>query len=138
MSATEAREAYDRAITALRLMRGDALVGARAAADLAPGCVAPRLLIASLLLYSRDRRDAVQGAAALAQLEPLPMDAREAGHVRALRAGGKGDFAAARAMYDQILEEALHDDLALWAAQVLDYYLGDPQALRARIQRVLP
>jgi tetratricopeptide (TPR) repeat protein len=128
----------DSAITALWLMRGDALAEARVAARLSPTLAAPRQMIASLLLYSRDRRDAVEGTAVLAELERLPMNASEAAHVRALRAAREGDFAAARAVYEQILGDTPRDSLALWAAQALDYYLGDPQALRARILRILP
>lgn len=133
-----ALEAYERALRALWLMRGDALTEARQAIGLAPQFVAARELAASLLLYSRDKRDAKQGQVALAELEDLPMNGAEREHRRALRLARDGDFAAARTVYDASLARSPRDLLALWAAQVIDYYLGDPQTMRARIERVLP
>lgn len=133
-----ALEAYERALRALWLMSGDVLAEAQAAVRLAPGFVAGHQLMASLLLYGRDKRGAKRGQVVLAALEGLPMNERERAHLRALRAARDGDLAAARGVYDSLLAATPRDAVALWAAQVIDYYLGDSNMLRARVERVLP
>ena len=133
-----ALEAYERALRALWLMSGDVLAEAQAAVRLAPGFVAGHQLMASLLLYGRDKRGAKRGQVVLAALEGLPMNVRERAHLRALRAARDGDLAAARGVYDSLLAATPRDAVALWAAQVIDYYLGDSNMLRARVERVLP
>ena len=130
--------AYERALRALWTMRGDALAEAEASVRLAPKFVAGHQLMASLLLYGRDKRGAKRGQAVLAELEGLPMNDRERAHLRALRAARDGELAAARGVYDALLGEVPRDAVALWAAQVIDYYLGEPDTLRARVERVLP
>jgi tetratricopeptide (TPR) repeat protein len=49
----------------------------------------------------------------------------------------EGDYRGARAAYDAILAHDPRDAVALWASQVIDYYLGEPQALRERTAKVL-
>ncbi|MBV9191044.1 MAG: hypothetical protein JOZ85_11215 [Betaproteobacteria bacterium] len=137
-STPAALEAYERSLRALWTMSGDALAEAEKSVRLAPGFVAGRQLIASLLLFGRDKRGAKRGQAVLAELEGLPMDDRERAHLRALRAARDGDLAAARRVYDALLGKTPRDGVALWAAQVIDYYLGEPNTLRARVERVLP
>ena len=88
------------------------------------------ILRASELVYSRDPREHKAGRAAVARLADHP-------HLPALHAGLEGDYRAARAAYDEILARDPHDSVALWASQVLDYYLGEPQALRDRTAKVL-
>ena len=94
-------------------------------------------LIASLLLYGRDKRGAKRGVAVLAELEGLPMNDRERAHLRALRAARDGDLAGARDVYDSLLQDSPRDAVALWAAQVIDYYLGDSNRLRTRVVQAL-
>ena len=137
-ASSAALQAYERALTALWLMRGDALAEAEQAIRIAPQFIAARQLVASLLLYGRDRRGAQRGQVALEELVRLPMNEREAAHASALQAARAGDFAGARTVYEKLLAQAPRDFIALWATQVIDYYLGDPQAMRARIERVLP
>ncbi|HTM61722.1 MAG TPA: tetratricopeptide repeat protein [Burkholderiales bacterium] len=133
-----ALEAYERSLQALWTMSGDARAQAEASVRVAPGFVAGHELIASLLLYSRDKRAAKRGERVLAELRQLPMNERERAHVAALRLAADGDLGGARAVYDALLTDSPRDMLALWAAQVIDYYFGDPHTLRARIERVLP
>ena len=84
----------------------------------------------SELIYSRDPREYKAGRAMVERLADHP-------HLPALRAGLQGDYRTARAAYDAVLERDPHDFTALWASQVLDYYLGEPQALRDRTAKVL-
>jgi hypothetical protein len=54
----------------------------------------------------------------------------------ALAAALDGDFDRACRICDQILDAHPSDGLALWAAQLMAYYLGEPQAMRERASRV--
>lgn len=91
------------------------------------------VLHASLLVYSRDVREHREGVAAVQRLA----FAESGGHLPALRAGLQGDYRGARASYDAILARDPADFVALWSSQVLDYYLGEPQAMRDRTAKVL-
>ena len=77
MTHLAAREHYERAITALWTWRGDPLAAARNALREAPDFVAARLLVASVLLFSRDPREGAAGRQAIADLAGLPMDERQ-------------------------------------------------------------
>ena len=129
---------HEAALTALQLGEGDALGLARRAIAQAPRRVAAQQLAATVLLYSRDPRDFQEGRAAFARLAGLPMEDRARAHAAALRKASEGDYRAAREHYERILSEAPRDFLALWASQLIDYYLGEPQAMRARVERALP
>lgn len=89
------------------------------------------VLAATVLAYSRDVRDVEAAGWVFARLGAHP-------HVPALAAALDGDFVGAGATYDRILDANPRDTLALWAAQVVDYYLGNSQLLAARAKRVLP
>ena len=132
-----ALESYEGAFNALWTLRGDPLAAAGHAIREAPAFVAAHQLVAAVLIYSRDPRDGAAGRAAFSALAQLPMNEREAAHAGALRTAIGGDFAAARSHYDRLLGDYPRDALALWCAQVIDYYLGDPLALRVRMARAL-
>ena len=125
------------ALESLRLQRGDALVLARRAIAADPELVAARLLEAYLLAYSRDTRDFEAAGWAFARLAGLPMSRHERAHTAALAAVIDGDVAGASRIHDAILAEAPDDTLALWAAQTMDYFLGNAESLRERSGRVL-
>ena len=94
--------------------------------------VRARVLEASVLLCSRDRRDFEKAGWVYASVK----EARDA-HVAALGAALDGDLARACRIYDEVLAERPHDLLALAVAQVFDYYLGNAYAMRARSGKVL-
>jgi tetratricopeptide (TPR) repeat protein len=108
------------ALHAFLCHRGDALALARRA----DGAQA-RLLEASLLLCSRDRRDFERAGWVYAALKD-----EKSPHVAALGAAVDGDYPRASRIYDEILAEDPRDLLALAVANVFDYYLGNPQARR--------
>ena len=124
---------YESALQSLRLGRGDAR--AEAAAD--PESVEARLLEAVLLASSRDRKDFEAAGWAYAALTAIPMNEGQSAHVAALAATLDGDLQHACRIYDGILARDARDALALWAAQLLDYYVGNAEALRARSRGVL-
>ena len=125
------------ALQSLLLQRGDAQALARDAVAKAPQSAAAQLVEAVLLACSRDRRDFEAAGWAYARLCRLPMDERERTHAAALAAAIDGDLARACGVYDRILDDEPADVLALWAAHILDYYLGNPERLRSRTSRVL-
>lgn len=130
-------EAYEQALTSLWRQQGDALPLARRAIAEAPEAVAPRLLEANILICSRDPRDFEAGGWAFARLCGLAMSERERAHAAALAAAIDGDIARACRIHDSILAQEPTDMLSLWAANVMDYYLGKPQTLRDRTAHVL-
>jgi len=96
-----------------------------------------RLREATLLVTSRDVRDFEAAGWAFVRLRRMARSRCEVAHCAALAAGIDGDFEAASRLYDGILDEAPHDTLALWTAQLMDYYLGKPHTMRERAGRVL-
>jgi hypothetical protein len=127
---------YEKAMAALWLQRGDARALAAAAVAAEPDAVAPRLLEAALLVTSRDVRDFEAARWAYARLRELPMSERERAHTSALEAAVDGDYERACLIYDRILLGAPTDALALWTAQLMDYYVGNASAMRERSGRV--
>jgi tetratricopeptide (TPR) repeat protein len=125
-----------RTLESLRLQRGDALALAAEAVAAAPQSAAARLLEATLLACSRDAREYEAAGWAYARLRELPMNQHQRAQTAALAAAIDGDFDRACRIYDQILDAHPSDGLALWAAQLMAYYLGEPQAMRERASRV--
>ena len=121
---------YEQALESLRLQRGDARRLAAEAVEAEPGSAAAQLLEATILACSRDVRDFENAGWAYARLRTLDAGSP---HLGALAAVLDGDLARAVRIYD-----AIRDDLlALWAAQLLDYYQGNALAQRARSGRAL-
>jgi tetratricopeptide (TPR) repeat protein len=121
--------------------RGDPLAAARHAASAAapgsPQAVDARIVEASLLLCSRDPRDFEAAGWVYARIASLQKDSFQERHAAAIRAAVDGNYAAARGVYDRILEAYPIDALALVVAQVFDYFLGDTRAMHARSARAL-
>ena len=132
-----ASDHYQAALRALQLGNADPLEHARRALARMPGFVPAHVLHASVLVYSRDLREYREGKAPLGRLAALALDEHPHLHLAALRQGMAGDYRAARATYDAILSSEPGDFVALWCSRVIDYYLGEPEALRERTARVL-
>ena len=121
---------YERALESLRLQRGNTRRLAAEAVAAEPDSAAAQLLEATLLASSRDVRDFENAGWAYARLRTLDPGSP---HLGALAAVLDGDLVGAVRIYD-----AIQDDLlALWAAQLLDYYQGNALAQRERSARVL-
>jgi len=117
--------------------RGDPLAAAREAVRAAPHSAEAQLEEASLLVSSRDLRHYEPAGWAYARLTRLELTPRQWAHAEAIRVALDGDLAAASRSYDEILEVAPHDLLALAVAQTFDYYLGNPGSQRARTTKAL-
>jgi tetratricopeptide (TPR) repeat protein len=121
--------------------RGDPLGAARQTASIAapgsPEAVEARIVEASLLLSSRDPRDFEAAGWAYARIASSQKNPLQEMHAAAIRVAVDGDYAAARGVYDRILEAYPVDALALVVAQVIDYFLGDTTRLHMRSARAL-
>lgn len=121
---------YQQAVESLRLQRGNTRRLAAEAVAAAPQSAPAQLLEATILASSRDVRDFENAGWAYARLRTLDPGNP---HLRALAAVLDGDLVGAVRVYD-----AIQDDLlALWAAQLLDYYQGNARAQRDRSARAL-
>jgi len=133
--------AYRRALQDFLTARGEPLALAREAARAAqpgsPELVDARLLEASLLLCSRDKRDSEAAGWVHAELASLEKNSLQEQHAAAIRSALDGDYARACRVYDAILLDHPTDELALGAGHVFDYYLGNPGGLRTRATRAL-
>lgn len=65
-------------------------------------------------------------------------NARERGHILAVRSWLAGDLAGAVEQWGRVALDHPHDSLAIQLAHLGDFYLGQSQMLRDRIARVLP
>jgi hypothetical protein len=126
----------ERTLESLRLQRGDARALAAEAVAAAPQSAAARLLEATLLACSRDAREYEAAGWAYARLRELPMNQHQRAQSAALAAALDGEFDRACRIYDHILDAHPSDGLALWAAQLMAYYLGEPHSMRERASRV--
>jgi tetratricopeptide (TPR) repeat protein len=133
----EANQHYSAALRTLQLGNADPLQHVRRALAQSPRFVPAWVLRASVLVYSRDPREHRLGVAAVARLEALALEEHPRRHLQALRLGMEGDYRGARTSYEAILCSEPHDFVALWCSQVIDYYLGEPEALRERTARIL-
>ena len=117
--------------------RGDPLAAARAAVRAAPQSAEAQLEEASLFVSSRDVRNHEAAGWAYARLTKLELTPRQYAHAGAIAIALDGDLAGACRAYDEILEAAPHDLLALAVAQTFDYYLGNPASQLARANETL-
>jgi tetratricopeptide (TPR) repeat protein len=133
-----AKQSYEAAVLALRTQRGDALGLARAAARENARFVAAHQLEAWLLLSSRDLRQFRAAGHVRNRLVGMPMSRHEGLHSAAITVATGGDYAAAVRLLDRIVAEYPRDLVALMMAHVLDYYVGNIEALLRRSSRALP
>jgi tetratricopeptide (TPR) repeat protein len=133
-----ALEPFERALEAFQLCRGDPLVHLRDAVAEAPGFAIARVFEGYLRLGGRDPAGAGAGALVLREITPGALNSRERGHFAALAAAVAGEYETASALLGSVLHEYPPDALALQVVHSLDYVRGDAQALRYRVESVLP
>lgn len=95
-------------------------------------------LAAYLNLMGTNPADLAAAAGAAANLARWAAQPRELGHVAAVEAWLAGDWGAAAARLDDVLEQWPADLLALAIGHQLDFFLGDAANLRDRVGRSLP
>lgn len=136
----EALDAFEEALESLYQFRGEPLAFIKPCLERWPRWSLPHSFRAIVLLGITERRFATGAAKSLKTAEAMLADATD--RERAIHAAaGKmlaGNWSAACDLFEQLLIENPLDMLALHTAQNLDFFRGDPTALRNRVTRVLP
>ena len=128
-------EALDLAI----IMRGDPVAVIDAALEDEPGFVLGLCLRAEMQLLTTERARLPQAARDVEMAEALTGAAndRERGHIAAIRAWLEGDLEKAVDCWESVLLEYPRDLIALFAAHMTDFFLGEAVQMRDRISRAL-
>ena len=105
-----------------------------------PAWLLPRVMKAGFLLNLTEPSLVAEATAILDAAEPLAAhaNARERGHLAALRRVEAGDWQGAADDWCALLRTEPRDVLALQWALLFDFYRGDAEALRERVAAVLP
>lgn len=133
-----ALEHYDDAVAQLQCYRGDPLAAADAALLETPTFAMAHALRAHLHLLGTDVAGLPEASLATEAAARTARDDRDRGHVAALRAFIDGDLVLGSKLLDDVLVHHPRDSLALQAAHLWDFYLGDARSLRDRVARALP
>lgn len=130
---------YDLALDEALALRGDPVATIDSALDADPGFAMGHCFRAQMHLLSMERP--LLGDAArdieLAQALSGRANTRERGHIAAARAWLDGDLEGAVERWEEVLIDYPRDLLALSAAHMTDFYLGDSVQLRDRTARAL-
>ena len=127
----------DRLTTAARLMLGYAPDPATMTLELlrdAPDFIMARCFLCGMYLVASDKRTQVSLIEEFARLEAISSkaNARELGHMRAIRLWLKGDFYASSQAYADILFDYPRDIIALQFGHQTDFLLGHVSSTRDR------
>lgn len=131
----EAARLYDQAIGELQCYINDPVATIDAALAAAPTFVMAHVLRAQLHLLGTEAAGLQAARDSLDKAAALPADERERTHLAAIRNFVTGDFFSGRERLEDILVTHPRDALALQAAHLWDFYLGDARSLRDRIAR---
>jgi len=131
---------YEQALRALNVYRGDAVAIIDQALADEPDFAMGQVLRAQVMVTMWERSVLPGVQAAIAQLRALQgkMNERERRHARSLELWAAGDWDGHRAELDHLLAEHPRDLLALQVGHVADFFHGDRDNLRGRVERALP
>lgn len=130
--------AYERAAASFLHWRDGAEAPLAAALAASPSFTMAHVLAAWMHIGGRDPAGARRARPHVEQATALGGNARERGHVAALRALLGDDLDGARRHLTALLHDAPLDALALQMAHSFDHLLGDESALLRRVEAVLP
>jgi tetratricopeptide (TPR) repeat protein len=133
-----AAAAFDQAVEAFNLYRGDPIATVDRAIEAAPEFTMARILKAHMLALAAEPGATADAAAIVAQLKPSRLDDREASHLTALDPLVAGGWTQAAEHLDRHNAEFPRDLVALQAGHLIDFYRAHSRNLRDRIARVLP
>jgi tetratricopeptide (TPR) repeat protein len=129
---------YERAADALLRYSPAVIDGTTELVEQHPQAPMGHALMAYLYLTSTDTPDVAIAKEAWSAMGSVPMHEREQAHHDAIGAWIGGDWRAASAGLDALLERWPSDLLALQIGHQLDFFLGDAANLRDRPGRSLP
>ena len=140
---TDNRASLDGFERALKLLNGyflDPLATIEKTLEQDPDFVLGHCFRAALMMVSTERGAEPELRRSIEAAERLidTANARERGHIAALRAWLDGDFQRAADLYGRLLVAYPRDLFALQIAHQCDFFLGQSIMLRDRVARVLP
>ena len=133
-----AGEAFDQAVEAFNLYRGDPVALVDGAIETAPDFAMARLLKAWLFATATEPAANAEARALLAAAATLKLGAREASHATAVAAVLAGNWTEAALRLDRHNAEWPRDMVAVQAGHLIDFYRASARDLRDRVARVLP
>ncbi len=141
-TSSDSQTALDRLEEALELaiiMRGDPVAVLDAALADEPGFVLGYCLRAEMRLLTTERSSVPLAARDVEMAEALTGAAndRERGHIAAIRAWLEGDLEKAVNCWEAVLLEYPRDLIALFAAHMTDFFLGEAPQMRDRFARAM-
>ena len=139
-SNSQSLEAYEQALGAFNIYRGDpvAIIDEALAAD--PDFVMGHVLRAHVHLSMWEKSVIPEIEHSVSRIKGLSgsSNEREKHHVQALEQWVSGDWDGTRGTLDRLLAEYPRDLLALQMGHLADFFQGDRENLRGRIARALP
>jgi tetratricopeptide (TPR) repeat protein len=134
----ESLDAFEQACHELRCYIDDPVASVERALAASPGMTMAHVLKAWLHLLGTEPAGLPVARDSLCTAQGLPANARERGHLRAIKLLLEGRWRAAARVLEDVSIEYPRDALALQAGHLLDFFTGDARMLRDRIARALP
>ncbi len=136
----KSQQIYEQALRALNIYRGDAVAIIDQALAAEPDFAMGHALRAQVQVTMWERSVLPGVRAGVERLKALQdrSNDRERRHARALELWVAGDWDGHRAELDRLLAEYPRDLLALQVGHVADFFHGDRDNLRGRVERALP
>lgn len=134
----EASAAFDRAVEAFNLYRGDPMSLLNQAVEASPDFAMAHLMKAYLLALATEPAMTMAARDLVASIGTMALSDREASHLRAVRLILAGQWSAAGRVLDRHNMDHPHDMLAIQAGHLVDFYQANARNLRDRIARILP
>jgi hypothetical protein len=135
---TGAAEAYEQAVRAFQLYRGDPMGSLEQAIAAAPQFAMAHILQAHLLALATEPACVLMAQEVLARLRHMPLNERETSHVAVIDKVLQGEWTEAAVAMDQHNVQHPYDIVALQAGHLMDFYRANARNLRDRLARVLP
>jgi tetratricopeptide (TPR) repeat protein len=135
---TAAAAAYEAALAAFNIYRGDPMAALAEAVEIAPRFAMAHILKAWILGLATEPAATAEAKRGLDLIQTLKLDHREASHAAALRRLLDGEWTAAALALDRHNMRFPRDLVALQVGHVIDFYRANARNLRDRIARVLP
>ena len=130
--------AFEQACHELRCFIGDPVASVDRAIAASPTMTQAHALKAWLHLLGTEPAGLAVARDCLHTASRLPANARERGHLEAVRLVTEGRWRAAGRVLEDVSAACPRDALALQAGHQIDFFTGDSRMLRDRVARVLP
>lgn len=135
---TGAARAFDSAVRAFNIYRGDPVALVDQAIVEAPSFTMAHVLKAYLFLLATEPKAAVEARRVVHHAQSMQSNDREASHLEILNRLLAGNWNRAAVAMDMHNMHYPHDLIGLQVGHLMDFYRGSARGLRDRISRVLP